>query len=212
MSLMLDLKIKVAALKVLFKEVEFYRMSLLGLKLLTREAKGEPYKGCPEPKDQKDKDSRKLIGEGVVLYRVLLDMYPQEKAEKIIRKVIINCAVAQLRVLIPPLKKTDLEKLTPEERTKCYCDIISKFPNTDWELVKDTETEVGINVTKCRLVEIFDMCGHPELRDSCCTGDAIFFNKYQPEIAFSREQMIGKGCPYCDFCFALKEIEKETKN
>lgn len=53
-------------------------------------------------------------------------------------------------------------------------------------------------------MEIFEQVGHPELRDSCCAGDATYFERHQPDIDFKREHMIGKGDPECDFNFKLK--------
>lgn len=197
----IDIKIKLTAVKTLVGEIGFGKLmkSLPALSKGTR--KGGPFAALGKPETKKDADSRALIAEAVILYRILLTYYPQPEAERIIRKVIIDAAIKQLSLLIPRLRAEELNALSAEERTACYCGIIDKFPNTDWELRRDTPEEVAIDVTRCRLVELFDSVGQSELRDCCCHGDALYFKEFQPEIDFCRTTTIGSGCSCCDFAF-----------
>lgn len=200
----IDIKIKIAAIKVLVKEIGWPKLLRIAPNLTKRTKRGEPYASLPPAVSPKDIDSRALIAEAILLYRELLIIYPQERAESIIRKVIIEAAIAQLRCLIPTLKRDNLMKMSDQDRTKSFCDIVSKFPNTDWELKIANSDKVKICMSRCRLVEIFDAVGHPELRNSCCAGDGLYFERHQTDIEFIREEMIGIGDNYCDFNFKLK--------
>lgn len=199
----IDVKIKLTAVKVLIKEIGFLKLMKVAPALPKGAKNGEPFGKLPAPQDEKDVNSRKLIAEAILLYRELLKIYPQPKAEEIIRKVILESAITQLKCLIPKLKKEKLIRLSEEERTKYFCGIISKFPNTDWRLVKGDTNHVHISISRCRLVELFDSVGHPELRDSCCTGDIEYFKRRQKEIVFDRDGTIGEGCQSCEFHFKL---------
>lgn len=204
MNVKIKIKVTLAAVKVLKKEIGMKALLKVAPNLSKRAKNGEPYNALPSPETKKDKDSRELIADAILLYRELVLILPQAKAEAIIREVIKEAAIAQLRCLIPTLKGADLRQMTVKDRTNRYCEIVDKFPNTDWTVTKDTEDEVSISMCRCRLVEIFEQVGHPELRDSCCAGDAIYFERHQPDIDFKREHMIGKGDPECDFNFKLK--------
>lgn len=200
----IDLKIKIAAAKVLLKEVNIFKLERALINMSISSKKGEPFANLEIATEQKDKDSRALIAEAILLYRELDKIFEKAESERIIRKVIIEAAIAQLRCLIPVLKEEDLRNMTKQDRTKCYCDIVSKFPNTDWVLEKDSESEVVIKMTRCRLVEIFDALELSHLRDSCCEGDSLYFERYQKSIDFCRDSTIGAGCENCMFCFKLK--------
>lgn len=204
-KLTMDIKIKLSALKFLKKEIGFSKLMKVIFNLGFEELKGEPYKNLEKSKDKKDKESRKLIKEAILIYRLLLKYYSEKEAEEIFRNLITTAAITQLKCLIPKIKYEDLKEMAREDRKIYYCDIINKFPNTDWRLESDTEDRVNISVYRCRLVEIFDAVGLSHLRDSCCEGDALFFEKHQPDIDFKRTTTIASGKDICDFQFDIKE-------
>ena len=200
---MMNYRIKKAAIGVLRKELGWKKVFGLLPGLSRRQKQGEPWQDLPEPKDQKDKDSRLLIGEAILLYRELLQRIPQVDAERIVRKVIIESAVMQLYTLIPKISRDAILALNPEDRKVKFCDIIDQFPNADWKIHKVTDTEYGYMITRCRLVELIIATGHPELKDAFCAGDGIYFERYQPEIIFSRPSKIGSGDNSCEFDFSI---------
>ncbi|MGI6594445.1 MAG: L-2-amino-thiazoline-4-carboxylic acid hydrolase [Christensenellales bacterium] len=205
MKILMDIKIKLSALKFLKKKIGFAKLLKIIFKLEFELLKGEPYKNLPKTKDKKDKESRKLIKEAILIYKLLLKYYSEKEAEDIFRDLVTTAAITQLKCLVPVLKYEEIKAMSSEERKACYCDIINKFPNTEWRLESETEKEIGISVYRCRLVEIFDAVGLSHLRDSCCKGDALFFEKHQPDIGFERNTTIANGKDVCDFKFSVRE-------
>ena len=83
--------------------------------------------------------------------------------------------------------------------------LVDRFPNTDWKMTNCTEQEVTVCMTRCRIVELLDAVGCPELRNACCAGDKLYFDMYQKDINFKRDTMIGEGDKQCDFIFSIKD-------
>jgi hypothetical protein len=196
-------RIKNAAIKILIKELGFKRLMQIAPKLSARKKRGEPWQGLPLPQDSKDKASRALIEDAILLYRELLLIISQSEAERIIRNVIIESAIMQLYSLIPTLTKEAIAKLTPDQRKEQFCQIINQFPNADWTIQKVEPWKYQYYITRCRLVELIQATGHPELKNAFCAGDGIYFERYQKEVAFNRSQKIGDGASYCDFIFEV---------
>lgn len=205
MKAVLKNKIQFSAIKVLNKELKFHELLKVLTLLINQQKKNEPWRSFSEPKDNKEKESRELIGDAILLYRALMSIFNKEQAEIIVRKVITDSAITQLKYLIPKIKKGKVLGMSEEKRTRYFTDIIEKFPNSDY-IKKDTpKNEFGFDITRCRLVELICQAGHPELSDAFCNGDGIFFEKCQKDIVFSRNEMIGKGNEICDFSFKIRD-------
>lgn len=204
MNLILKLKIGCAALSVLRKELSTREIIKILPAIIKMKVGKKPFKDFPLPQSKKDKESRKLIADAILLYRALLKKYPQADAERIMRSVICHAAVAQLKYLIPVIDEKTLNSLNQDEKRQMFCDIIAKFPNADYEIIKAEGKEYHYDITRCRLVELIELSGHPELKDAFCAGDGLYFCCHQPQIAFDCQSKIGDGAKTCQFRFTLK--------
>lgn len=204
MKLRIKSKIELAAFRVLKAELGLNQLLKILPLLNKRKKKGEPFNNLPPPITEKDKESRALIGDAILLYRALGEVLSQQQAEHITRKVITESAVAQLSCLVPKLKKAELNRMSEQEKRQKFTEIIDKFPNADYVIVKAEEDLYHYNITRCRLVELIVAAGHPELSNAFCAGDGLFFERHQPDIEFNRDTMIGEGCKQCEFRFKVK--------
>lgn len=204
MKTILKAKISIAALKALKKELTIREIARLLPALTKMQGKGEPFGHLSPPESDKDKESRALIADAVLLYRALCAFKLQPDAERITRSVICESAVAQLKYLVPIIDKKQLSALNEEEKKLKFCEIIAKFPNADYKIVKAEGKEYHYDITRCRLVELIEAVGHPELKDAFCAGDGLFFSRHQPEIVFERGNTIGEGKEACEFRFTIK--------
>ncbi|MHA1271799.1 MAG: L-2-amino-thiazoline-4-carboxylic acid hydrolase [Promethearchaeota archaeon] len=200
----MNLRITLAAAKVLINRLGLKETFNLVKELKKEKKKGEPWKGILEPKDNKDRESRELIGDAIILYRLLKKDYGNEKAREIISDVIFNSSIAQLYSLIPIMKKEDIEAKSTEEREKLFTEIVNKFPNADWELIESSERKFSYKITRCRLYELVNELGYPELSDVFCKGDEVYFQRFQKDINLNRPKTIGGGDDCCEFIFSLK--------
>lgn len=205
MNQKIKIKIKLAAIKTLKKEIGIKNMLMILPELIKKQKRGEPFGSFAPPLSQKDKESRELIGEAILLYRILQKIVKQSEAEQIIRKVIIESAVAQLSCLVPKMTKAQLNAMSDDAKKREFCNIVSKFPNADFEVIKAEGNEYFYDITRCRLVELIDAVGHPELKNAFCAGDGVYFDRHQPDLEFKREAMIGEDCKTCEFRFYIKE-------
>lgn len=80
----------------------------------------------------------------------------------------------------------------------------SQFP-VESEVVEDTETTFGVNMTKCRFAEYFKAIGEPEI-GALLTCGVDFANEesLRPDWKFDRTQTLMQGAPFCDFRWRLK--------
>jgi L-2-amino-thiazoline-4-carboxylic acid hydrolase-like protein len=201
----MNLKITLAGVKVLNKELNFRNLLKVVIGLVKLQKKGEPWKNMGEPETLKDKLSRGLIGDAILIYRVLKTLISQEEAERIIKKVVMAAAIKQLYSLVPQLEKAKMLSMSDEERKETLTEIVEKFPNTDWELLNMPKGVYAYRITNCRLVNLVKQVGHPELRFAFCPGDAKYFEDHQRNLDFERPSCIGKDDSYCDFIFKLKD-------
>ncbi len=204
MNIVLKVKIGSAAIKALKKELTIREIIKILPAFNKMKQNGEPFGQLPSTESEKDMESRALIADAVLLYRVLCLIKPQSEAERIIRTVICESAVAQLKVLVPKIGNKELASLSEEGKRLKFCEIISKFPNADYKIVKAESGEYYYDITRCRLVELIEAAGHPELKDAFCAGDGQYFLRYQPEVLFGRGSTIGEGKENCEFRFKLK--------
>ncbi len=206
----MKLRYTLAAAKVLFRRLGLKEMLKVVKDMQARKKNGEPWKDFPSPDSEKDRLSRELIGDAILIYRVLLDRKTPSEATKIVREAIFEGAIEQLYALVPRIRAEEVLTMEVEARKDFLTTLIDKFPNADWDILEDqtTDTSFGYRITRCRLVEFFEKLGYPDLLDSCCPGDLAYFQRHQPDVIFERPANLGKGDQYCDFLFRLREPKK----
>ena len=81
------------------------------------------------------------------------------------------------------------------------------FP-VETEVVVDTTTAFGLNMTRCQFAEYFRKIGEPEIGALLTCGvDFATQAKLRPDWEFRRTQTLMKGAPYCDFRWRLRARE-----
>jgi hypothetical protein len=72
------------------------------------------------------------------------------------------------------------------------------------QILKETESRLDFNITRCRYVELYERLGMKELGLSlACSQDEAFTLGFNPRIKLVRTQTIMGGAPFCDFRFTL---------
>jgi hypothetical protein len=72
------------------------------------------------------------------------------------------------------------------------------------EMLKETDSEVHYNVTRCRYAEMYREMGIGEIGHLLsCNRDGTFCTGYDPRIALERTQTIMGGATHCDFRYSL---------
>ena len=82
----------------------------------------------------------------------------------------------------------------------------------EYEVVKKTPDAFELNVTKCRYAEFYKKIGAPELGFLLtCSADFSHAEGFGADVQLTRTQTIMQGASHCDFRYALKQSEKDTR-
>ena len=77
------------------------------------------------------------------------------------------------------------------------------------EMLKETETEVHYNVTRCRYAEMYHEMGLGQIGALLsCARDGTFCKGYNPNIELERTQTIMQGASHCDFRYRFTKNEE----
>jgi L-2-amino-thiazoline-4-carboxylic acid hydrolase-like protein len=82
----------------------------------------------------------------------------------------------------------------------------------EYEVVKKTPDAFAVNVTGCRYAEFYKEIGAPELGFLLtCSADFSHAEGFGADVQLTRTQTIMQGASHCDFRYALKQSEKDTR-
>ena len=82
----------------------------------------------------------------------------------------------------------------------------------EYEVVKKTPDAFEVNVTECRYAKFYNKIGAPELGFLLtCSADFSHAKGFGADVQLTRTQTIMQGASHCDFRYALKQSEKNTR-
>lgn len=81
-----------------------------------------------------------------------------------------------------------------------------------YEVVKKMPDAIEINVTECRYAAFYKGIGAPELGFLLtCSADFSYAEGFGADVQLSRTQTIMQGASHCDFRYALKQSESNSR-
>ena len=81
-----------------------------------------------------------------------------------------------------------------------------------YEVVKKTPEAFEVNVTECRYAKFYSKIGAPELGFLLtCSADFSHAEGFGANVRLTRTQTIMQGASHCDFRYALKRSEKDSR-
>lgn len=172
--------------------------------LVRRQLAGEPWRGLPLPQDEKEKLSRKQAGPAVLLYRALEARHGAQRALEVTGTVVLEGSLLFLASVVPRIDPDRIRALSQEARRAFVLGIADRFFNADVADVELTEDSFRYRIGRCRFPELMKAVGHPELAPLFCEGDQVFFDRHQPDIAFTRPVTLSRDNEPCDFNFNLR--------
>ena len=82
----------------------------------------------------------------------------------------------------------------------------------DYEVVKHAPDAFEVNVTECRYAKFYNEIGAPELGFLLtCSADFPMAEGFGTDVQLTRTQTIMQGASHCDFRYALKQSENDTR-
>lgn len=166
---------------------------------------GEPFKSLPPPEDWNEELTRRQAAPAVLLYRSLLDVMPENEALDLTRDCVVEGALAFLKLVIPPLQRSELAPLTESEQVARLEEMTGCFFNAEMEGFElDAGERFRFRIKRCRFVELMRAIGEEKLAPLFCAGDGLFFDRNQPEVQFDRPVTLASDGEPCDFRFTWK--------
>jgi hypothetical protein len=82
----------------------------------------------------------------------------------------------------------------------------------EYEVIKKAPDAFEVNVTECRYAKFYNKIGAPELGFLLtCSADFSHAEGFGADVQLTRTQTIMQGASHCDFRYALKQSEKDTR-
>jgi len=158
---------------------------------------GEPWKPLgPAPTgDERDRISRRQIGDVVLLDRAVTALAGADVAREIAREAILAGALPFLDALIPSLPAVRLAEAA-EALTRC-------FFNAEGRTLQAGDDSFRFEVSRCRFVELLGRVGAAHLAPLFCEADRAFFDSRSRPIRLTRTRTLADGAASCDFQFTL---------
>jgi L-2-amino-thiazoline-4-carboxylic acid hydrolase len=98
------------------------------------------------------------------------------------------------------------------EKMASAFDMFAAGDALDYEVVKQAPDAFEINVTECRYARFYKEIGAPELGFLLtCGADFSMAAGYGAGVQLTRTQTIMQGASHCDFRYALKKSERDTR-
>jgi hypothetical protein len=102
---------------------------------------------------------------------------------------------------------------TPGEKLASAFEMFAAGEALEYEVVKKAPDAFEVNVTECRYAKFYNEIGAPELGFLLtCSADFAHAEGFGADVQLTRTQTIMQGASHCDFRYALKQREKNTRS
>ena len=100
----------------------------------------------------------------------------------------------------------------PGEKIASAFEMFAAGDALEYEVVKKAPDAFELNVTECRYATFYNKIGAPELGFLLtCSADFSHAEGFGADVQLTRTQTIMQGASHCDFRYALKQSEKDTR-
>lgn len=135
------------------------------------------------------------------IYDEMVSRLGEEQAAEILGAAIIKDSIAHGEAYAKTEREeTSLEsfhKLLPQWKANGALEL---------DMLKETDTEVHYNVTRCKYAEMYHDMGLSKIGALLsCARDGTFCQGYNPNISLERTQTIMQGATHCDFRYRFSK-------
>ncbi|MCP4725325.1 MAG: L-2-amino-thiazoline-4-carboxylic acid hydrolase [bacterium] len=139
---------------------------------------------------------------GPIIIR-FIEAFGKEKTMKIVSELIEDLAKQS---------GEELKEFTGGNSMEHYLkgmELWSKDDAYELQIIEKTETNLSINITRCKYAEMYEEIGLKELGLSLsCGRDFALMEGFNPEVKMTRTQTIMEGAEHCDFRYVFPGADK----
>jgi hypothetical protein len=125
--------------------------------------------------------------------------------------------IATVRDTIADIARTqgaDMARAYGEATLTNFADSLKLWTKDDAliiDIIEQSPTAFGFNVTRCRYAELYTALGLAELGAVfSCNRDAALIEGFSADIRLTRTQTIMEGAPFCDFRYRLNQPSSDS--
>ena len=101
----------------------------------------------------------------------------------------------------------------PMEKVAALLPRFNEADALEIDVLKQDDSCLEFNVTRCRFAEFYEELGIPELGFLLyCNRDFALSEGISPELKLERSQTLMEGAPHCDFRFRIKEAPADQQD
>lgn len=169
------------------------------LHLRRREKEGEPFAHLPAARSLGETRSRALVGATVRLFRELDETVEVDDPVAITDEAVDAGMVVFLNRTVGAIRNREWASVDDDARLEWVTERSAGFPGVDirWDHVG--AESIDFTVTACRLVQLCNVAGEPQLARLFCRADARFLGQSEPHVVLVREHTIAAGADDCPF-------------
>jgi hypothetical protein len=140
---------------------------------------------------------------GLALYQTLKEDAAQHGATPEQALAETGEVLAHLDVLAPWLRRLRWLPWAPSMFWLTFQPTLALFPSAGWDLRLEANrpSRIAFTIRRCFYVDVLTAYGAPELTAHYCALDDIAYAALPPSIRWERTTTLGRGGPYCDFCY-----------
>lgn len=184
-----------------FNKIKFVYLFMLA----SRKAKKADYSAI-EAKGMSNKDFLETQIKYVSMFSALSQIFGVESAISIAKEIMDNTAKEALLLALPEIEKVKafdnpIEVFAESFKASAISNV--KAGCIEMEIVEDTDSEMGFDVTYCVWFELAKLLDTPKACIANCYADDLVYPEYFASVGidYSRTCTLVNGCSKCDFKF-----------
>jgi predicted ArsR family transcriptional regulator len=193
-----ELRSSLVATKVLWRRLGLRAIGVLG-EVGAAQARGDPFRHLPKPRDLREELSRRQAAPAVLLFKALRKRLGGDEALSLTREVILEATVIFLGFAIGPLDRDELMALSEAEREALVRRLGVRFFNATVRWDEISSERLRLTVTHCLFPDLCREGGAPEVAPLLCQGDAVYFEEVLGTVELNRPGTIAEGAEVCPF-------------
>jgi L-2-amino-thiazoline-4-carboxylic acid hydrolase-like protein len=147
---------------------------------------------------------------GLALYQALKEDAAQRGSTQAAALAETGATLERLDVLGPLLRRTRWLPNAPALIRLTFPPMMKLYPAEGWDIriEEQSRQRIAFKVSRCFYLDVLTAYGAPELTAHYCQLDDVAYRELPPSVQWERTTTLGRGGPYCDFCWRTVSTEQ----
>ena len=188
----------------LYSNFGFFGMLGVLWRVAIAKMRGEPFAALGPAVDERDRLSRRQVGDLVLLDRAIRSKHSDEKALAVCRSLTLAGGVIFLDAIVP--------HVAPDKLGEMAGKLIDEFFNAEGRATMVDAETLRFDVTRCRFVDLLSQVDALHLVKLFCEVDSGFFDGKRRPVLLHRTQTLATGGTHCNFTFTATKPKEAARS